>query len=152
MKFDNFQYQRPAMESFEQRYRDCLEGFETANTFEEQDRLFGQINALRQQYATMYNICHIRHTINTKDKFFEAENNFYDEYNPSVEALTNRFYHLLLKSRFRKELERKWGDQLFVIAELSLKTFKPVILEDLKEENRLTSEYVKIKASAEIVF
>ena len=51
-----------------------------------------------------------------------------------------------------KQLKKKWGNQLFVIAELSLKTFKPTILEDLKEENKLTSEYVKIKAAAEIVF
>ena len=100
----------------------------------------------------MYNICHVRHTINTKDTFFEAENNFFDDNNPAVEALTNKFYALLLNSRFRKELEKKWGNQLFVIAELSLKTFKPSILEDLKEENKLISEYVKIKASAEIVF
>lgn len=152
MKFDNFQYQRPVMESFEQQFKTYLQSFEAAATFEEQDKLFEKINDLRQQYSSMYNICHIRHTINTKDKFFEEENNFYDDNNPSVEALTNKFYELLLHSRFRKALEKKWGNQLFVIAELSLKTFKPTILEDLKEENKLTSEYVKIKASAQIVF
>ena len=152
MKFDHFQYQRPAMESFEQQYNVYLNDFEAATTFEEQDRLFEKINLLRQKYSTMYNICHVRHTINTKDTFFEEENNFFDDNNPTVEALTNKFYGLLLNSRFRKELEKKWGNQLFVIAELSLKTFKPTILEDLKEENKLTSEYVKIKASAEIIF
>ena len=72
--------------------------------------------------------------------------------NPTVEALTNRYYRSLLDSKFRPALEKKWGNQLFVIAELSLKTFQPTILEDLKEENKLTSEYVKIKASAEIEF
>ena len=152
MKFDNFQYQRPVMDSLEERFNTYLEGFEAASVFEEQDKLFEKINILRQEYSTMYNICHVRHTINTKDKFFEDENNFFDDNNPTVEALTNRFYDLLLNSRFRNELEKKWGNQLFVIAELSLKTFKPTILEDLKEENKLTSEYVKIKAAAEITF
>lgn len=152
MKFDDFQYQRPVMESFAAKYNTYLDGFEAAQSFEEQDILFEKINKLRQEYSTMYNICHVRHTINTKDQFFEGENNFFDDNNPTVEALTNKFYDLLLNSRFRKELEKKWGNQLFVIAELSLKTFKPTILEDLKEENKLTSEYVKIKAAAEIDF
>jgi len=152
MKFDNFQYQRPVMKSFEEQYNAYLKDFESATTFEEKDELFDKNNALRQKYSTMYNICHVRHTINTKDKFFEEENNFFDDNNPAVEALTNRFYGLLLSSRFRIDLEKKWGNQLFVIAELSLKTFKPTILEDLKEENKLTSKYIKIKASAEIIF
>ena len=38
----------------------------------------------------------------------------------------------------------------FVISELVTKTFIPEILEDLKEENRLSSEYQKLKASAKI--
>ncbi len=152
MKFDDYQYQRPAMESFEAQYKAYLNDFEAASSFEEQCQLFEKINTLRQEYTTMSNICHVRHTINTKDKFFEAENNFYDDTSPSVKALTNKFYDLLLNSRFRKKLEKKWGNQLFVIADLSLKTFKPTILEDLKEENKLTSEYVKIKAAAKIDF
>ena len=152
MKFDNFQYQRPVMETFENQFNNCLNGFENATTFEEQDKFLEKINTLRQEYSTMYNICHVRHTINTKDKFFEEENSFFDDNNPTVEALTNRYYKSLLGSKFRPALEEKWGNQLFVIAELSLKTFQPTILEDLKEENRLTSEYVKIKASAKIDF
>ena len=76
MKFDNFQYQRPVIESLAAKYNTYLDGFEGAKTFEEQDILFEQINTLRQEYSTMYNICHVRHTINTKDKFFEEENNF----------------------------------------------------------------------------
>ena len=41
---------------------------------------------------------------------------------------------------------------MFTIAELSLKTFEPVILEDLQKENKLSSDYVKLKASATISF
>jgi M3 family oligoendopeptidase len=49
-------------------------------------------------------------------------------------------------------LEERWGKQLFTIADLSQRTFKPEILEDLQEENRLSSEYVKLKGSAKIHF
>jgi len=151
-KFTEFDYERPSMEAFTATFKKFLKAFENADSFEEQNRLFEQVNVMRKDYSSMYNICHIRHTINTKDAFYEAENNFFDTNNPSFAALVNEFYQLLLQSKFRKDLEEKWGSQLFTIAELSLKTFEPVILEDLQKENKLSSDYVKLKASATISF
>ena len=152
LKFDDFDYERPSMEAFTSLFKNLLTAFQNAQDFEEQNQLFEQINTMRKEYSSMYNICHIRHTINTKDDFYEEENNFFDTNNPSFAALVNEFYKLLLNSKYRHELEKKWGSQLFVIAELSLKTFEPVILEDLQQENKLSSEYVKLKASATINF
>lgn len=152
MKFEDFKYTRPVIEQIEQEFNICLDQFEKATTPEEQNTLIDEINKIRQAYSSMYNICHIRHTIDTKDKFYEAENNFFDQNNPSISALTTRYYKLLLASSFKSELEKQWGKQLFIIAELSIKTFQPSILEDMKAENKLVSEYVKVKASAEIEF
>ena len=152
MKFDDFQYSRPSIESYSKRFKALLTQFEAAKTFTEQSEVFENINNMRTEFNSMYNICHIRHTINTKDKFYETENNFFDTNKPKATELNNQLYQLLVRSPFRKQLEEKWGQQLFVIADLSLKTFKPSILEDMQAENKLSSEYVKIKASAEIEF
>ncbi len=57
-----------------------------------------------------------------------------------------------MNSKFKNELEDKWGKQLFILAEMKLKTFEDGILEELKEENKLITEYEKLKASARIVF
>jgi M3 family oligoendopeptidase len=152
MKFEDFTYVRPVIETIEEQFNYCLNRFETATSLEAQIKIIEEINKIRQRYSSMYNLCHIRHTIDTKDKFYEEENNFFDLNNPSVSALTTRYYKLLLASPFKAALEEKLGNQLFVISELSIKTFQPTILNDLKEENRLVSEYVKIKASAEIEF
>ena len=152
MKFEEFQYVRPSIESFKEQFESLLKEFEAADSFEVQSEVFEKINNMRTEFSTMYNICHIRHTINTKDEFYEKENNFFDTNNPSYSALNNAFYKLLIASPYRKQLEKKWGSQLFVIAELSLKTFRPTILEDMQEENKLNSEYVKVKAKAEIEF
>ena len=140
------------MESFTERFNNCLVKFEEAGSFEEQDNMLMEINKLREEFMSMQNICQIRHTVDTKDSFYEAENEFFDKNNPSYEALINRFYIALIESKFRKQLEVKRGKQLFVIAELSMKTFEPVILNDLQEENKLVSDYVKIKAGATISF
>ena len=140
------------MEELTNKFDQLLGEFETAQTFEQQDEALMKINELRQGFMSMHNICQIRHTVDTKDSFYEAENEFFDQNSPDYEAMTNRFYKSLLTCKYRDQLESKHGKQLFVIAELSMKTFEPIILSDLKEENKLVSDYVKIKASANISF
>lgn len=152
MKFEEYQYERPEMVDFSTRFESLLNQFKEAPDLATQNQLFSQINEMRTEFMSMYNICYIRHTVDTANEFYEKENAFFDQEMPAYEGLNTQFYRLLLESKFRKELEAKWGSQLFTIAELSLKTFKPAILQDMQEENRLSSEYVKLKASAKINF
>jgi len=49
-------------------------------------------------------------------------------------------------------LEERFERQLFQIAELEIKTFSPEVMELLQKENKLSSEYAKLKASAQIEF
>jgi M3 family oligoendopeptidase len=152
MKFAQFLYSRPDMDEYAERFNRLLEQFEAAGSAEGQNFFLRQINDMRAEFTSMYNICHIRHTINTKDEYYEGENDFFDQQMPNYQALNTQFYYKLLASPFRDELKEQWGSQLFNIAEMSLKTFRPEVLEDLQEENRLSSEYTKLKAGARIEF
>ena len=150
--FPDYTYRRPEMDAFTARFDAALTAFEGAATYADQSAAFERLNALRNEFDTMYNLCYIRHSLDTADAFYEAENTWFDGARPVYEALNNRFYRALLDTPYRAELEAEWGDQLFTIAELSLKTFQPTILQALETENKLASEYVKVKASAEIEF
>ncbi|NUN99465.1 MAG: M3 family oligoendopeptidase [Saprospiraceae bacterium] len=152
LKFENYQYTRPDIAGMTAQFDEYLTRFENATSFEEQSLAFDQANNLKEDFYSMRSICQVRHTIDTGDAFYEAENNFFDEQIPHVEALTHRLYQVLIRATFREELEAKWGRQLFRIAELSLKTFSPEIIEDLQEENRISSDYIKLKAGAVIEF
>lgn len=110
------------------------------------------LNGVRSSYESMAAIGSIRHTMDTTDKFYDAENDALDQLGPVYEGLKSEFYRALLGSRFRPELERQWGAQLFSMAELQMKTFSPEVMTDLQAENVLVSEYVKLKASASIPF
>lgn len=152
MKFSEFVYQRPNMQEVEEQFYNLLQSFTEAQSLEGQDQAMEAINALRGHCESMGQIVSIRHTIDTTDEFYRAEQDFFDEVQPIYQGLVSRYYHALVNSRFRAELEKKWGRQLFSIAELTLKTFAPEIIEDLQAENKLTSEYTKLIASARIDF
>ena len=152
MTFDQFTYTRPDMAVLSAHFAKYLTQFQEASTPAAQSRSLSRINALRESFSTMYNLCIIRHTANTADPYYAKENEYFDQTLPDYEALNNQLFQALLASPFRDALEEKFGKQLFSLAELAFKTFKPAILENLQEENRLSSEYTKIKAQAKIDF
>lgn len=152
MTFESFPYVRPDMAEVSQSFEKQLVRFQSAQSPTAQSRSLGRLNAVREEFWTMYNLCYVRHTSNTADPFYEKENEYFDENLPTFEALNNRFFRALLSSPFRDALEQKFGKQLFTLAELSLKTFKPSILEDLQQENALSTDYTKLKAQAKVDF
>lgn len=150
--FDSFPYARPDIDVLTGDFDALLADFEQAPSAAAQLQALGRLNDLRKQFTSMYSLCIIRHTTDTRDPFYEAENTYFDEALPTFEALNDRFYRGLLTARFRADIEKKYGSHLFVLAELALKTFQPAILKDLQEENALSTEYTKVKAKAQIEF
>ncbi len=151
-KFSEFSYQRPNLPEVENKFSVLLTQFNGANDFEQQDAVMVELNQLRNKFESMEQLAYIRHTIDTTDSFYEAEQNYFDEATPVYQGLISQYYQALVSSKFRPALEEKWGRQLFVKAELTLKTFIPEIIEDLQQENKLSSEYTKLIASAKILF
>lgn len=152
LKFSEYSYKRPDMNVFEQEMKSLIERFENALNVDEQDRVMEEINALRRDFETMDNIVSVRHTINTEDSFYEEENDYMDEVRPVYEGLVNQYYKALSNTKFKEEMVDKWGQYIFDIAEVKLKTFSDEVLEDLKLENKLASQYTKLRASAKIMF
>ena len=152
MTFAEFPYERPDMTRLKADFSIALQRFQQAVTLDEAQAAFAEMYRLRAEFQTMYNIAYIRHSGDTRDSFYEAENSFFDEQLPVFEELKTDFYRSLLDSNWRPQLESTYGKQLFAIAELSLRTFRPDAIEDLQEENRLASSYNKLKAKAQIEF
>lgn len=152
MKFSEFTYQRPDIKEVETQFESLLNEFDSANDTAELDKVMTSISNLRNEFHSMGALAHARHTIDTSDQFYKAEQNYFDEVNPLFEKLINKFYKLLINTPHKQSLEQKWGSQLFVLAELSIKVFKPEVIEDLQAENKLATEYTNLIASAKIMF
>lgn len=152
MKFSEFKYERPNIKEIKGKFNILLKEFKNSDTLEKQNKIMEDINKLRSEFESMAQIAEIRHTIDTTDKFYEEEQDFLDTNMPLYEEVISDYYKALTSSKFKEELEAKWGMQLFDIAELSIKTFSPEVISDLQEENKVSSEYTKLLASAKIIF
>lgn len=152
MKFSEIEYERPNVQELQEKFGHLINLFNKADSFDEQDALIRNINDLRMEFQTLGTIASIKYSIDTNDKQFEEEQDFYDSNSPVFDGLVHQYYTAIVKSKFRPELEKKWGKQLFDVAEVTLKTFSQEILEDLKKENELRTDYSKLLASAKIFF
>lgn len=152
LKFKDYKYERPDLSKISDEFNKLLEDFSGARSFNEQNKVIERINKLRNNMDTMVALVNIRHSINTEDEFYIKENDFIDENEPKFQNLISKYYKELINSKFRKELEEIWGQQLFNLAELQLQTFSEEIIPDLVKENKLVTEYDKLIASAKLYF
>lgn len=152
MKFNEYKYEHLDLEKIKKIFSELIESFEKAENVEGQITAFDKIIKLRNHIETMQTLVSVRHSIDTNDEFYDKENEYMDEISPILFGFTNDFYKALVNSKFKDELVKKYGKFLFDLAENTLKTFSPEIIPNAQEENRLSSKYSKLIASAKIDF
>ena len=152
MNFNDYKYEHLDLEKIKEEFSELIGSFEKAENVEGQIEAFDKIIKLRNHIETMQTLVSIRHSIDTNDEFYDKENEYMDEISPILFGFTNDFYKALVNSKFKDELIKKYGKVLFDLAENTLKVFSNEIIPDAQEENRLSSKYSKLIASAKIDF
>ena len=152
MNFNDYKYERIDIDAVKKQFEELIESFSKADSAEKQCKIMDEVINLRNHIDTMITLVSIRHSINTADDFYDKENDYCDEISPLLYGFTTDFYKALVTSKFRKELEDKYGKFLSDQAECSLKTFNEEVIPQLQEENKLSSKYDKLIASAKIPF
>ena len=150
--FEQFPYERPNLTQIASEHKALLTQFNDAETKEQQSEVITKWNEIAATYQTNATLVYIRASVDTLDEFYKAERDFLDEFGPRFEALQSEYYATLVASKFRKELEQEWGTQLFALAQNAVDAFSPAILPLLQQENKLTSAYQELVASAQIPF
>ena len=152
MNFNDYRYEHLDLEKIKGEFSELIDSFEKSENVEGQIEAFDKIIKLRNHIETMQTLVSIRHSIDTNDEFYDKENEYMDEISPILFGFTNDFYKALVNSKFKDELIKKYGKLLFDLAENTLKVFSNEIIPDAQEENRLSSKYSKLIASAKIDF
>ena len=152
MKFSEMQYIRPDMDGMKQEIVDLTNRLKAAETYEEAKAVFLENEVAQKHVQTMYTLASVRHSINTKDEFYDGEMKVWNEKMPEVQEYSQQWTMAMLESKFRPDFEKEYGNLYFLNAEIALKSFSPEIIPELQQENELTQEYEKLLASAQIPF
>ena len=152
MKFKDMPYKRPDLEAIKAKYASLTARFPKAATAQEQYAMILEHEKLSDAFDTMATIAEIRQSINTTDSFYKTEVAFFDENIPIVNNYQQDFYRVLVKTKFRAELEQKTGAIFFQNIEIALRSFSPAVIDLCQRENALTTEYENLLASAKIEF
>ncbi|MBC7474553.1 MAG: M3 family oligoendopeptidase, partial [Candidatus Sericytochromatia bacterium] len=152
MKFSEIEYKRPDINVLSNDFKILINKFSNAKDFDEQQESLKALYDFRNKFQTMYSISNINYTVNTKDQQFVDEYKHFNEIKPKYDSLMSQFTKELMASKFRDKIEQKFGKHLFDIKELSLKTFDDSIMDELKQETDLSTEYTTLLSSAKINF
>ena len=127
MKFSEYKYERPDLELLKKEVEDLLETLSGEITLDQEIEIINEVFNLQDEVDTMAELVGIRHSINTKDEFYEKEQDFFDENGPVIQQFNQLFMAKLLVSKNKAGLIEEFGGLLFQQAELEMKTFKPEI-------------------------
>jgi oligoendopeptidase F len=152
MKFSEMPYKRPDLEEAKRTITSLTGTLKAADSFFKADEVFLEMEKAQAEFMTMSTLAYIRHSIDTRDAFYEAEKEFFNSAEPELEEYQQQWMLTLLDNPFRPQFEEKFGKLYFTNAEMRLKTFSPEIIPELQRENALCTEYDKLLASAQIPF
>ena len=151
-KFDELVYTRPDGDLLKKTLEKLTEDLKNAETYTRAREVFFEKEKLTADFHTMTTIASIRHTVDTKDKFYDEEDEAMNELYPTVVPYLLAFSNELYDGKFRPEFEKEFGKQLFVSIEIDRKSFTEKNIPLMQREAKLCSEYEKLIASAEISF
>lgn len=152
MKFSEMKYERPSLDEAKKELSSLIAHLENAASYEEAKKVFLEKETFAKHVETMGTLASIRHSIDTRDEFYDAEVKFFNAAGPELQEYFQKWTEAMLKSPFRADFEKEYGDLMFKNAELDLKSFSPEIIPEMQQENDLTQEYEKLLASAAIEF
>ena len=152
MVFKDYEYIRPDFLKVKEEFNKNIEVIKNSNNSEDVIKAVDAINKIRNDFDSMETLCSIRFSINTLDEFYSKENDWFDENSAYFHELVNEYEKAMIDSKFRKELELKYGDHLFKMFEVDIQTFSKEIIPLLQEENKLDSSHSKLIGSSKIEF
>jgi M3 family oligoendopeptidase len=146
--FSQFIYERPDEETLLEAGRCVTERLRQAGSAAEAEGILRDMNRLRESYQTFAVLAEIRYTMDTGDLFYREEQQFFDRFNPLWEEVVNDFDRAVSQLPFREELIPVMGELFFTLADFSSQIDVETIKDELIVENRLSSRYTLLLASA----
>ena len=152
MKFSEMPYERPDLDGMKAALAGYAERLKNAPDYAAVRAAFLDKETEMKHISTLSSLAFIRHSIDTRDEFYDAEVKFWNAALPELQEYQQSWTMAMLESPYRQELAAEYGELMFLNAEIALKAFSPAIIPEMQKENEAAQEYEKLLASAQIPF
>ena len=152
IKFSEIPYSRPDIGGVKEEIKKLTEELKSADSYEKARDTFIRKDRLERHLDSVSTVASIRHSIDTRDKFYDDEVMFWNRAVPELQEYFQMWTEAMLASDYRSGLAEEFGEVVFLNAEIEMKCFDVSIIPLLQEENDLTMEYEKLLAGAQIEF
>ena len=152
LKFSEMPYARPDVEALKKQMTALTGELKNAPDYGTAKAVFQRWEKLEKHADTLGTLVSVRHSIDTRDEFYDKEETFWNSAWPELREYMQNWLDTMLSSPFRPDFEAEFGGPYFLNAEIARKTFSPEIIPEMQQENDLIQAYDKLRASAQIPF
>ena len=108
-KFSTLPYKRPDLEAHRAKLAAWKSAVEHAESYEALRGLIFEIDRANCKLSTQFSTAHIRHTLDTRDEFYEAEINYLQDTLPTLSGDEVALSGAIAASPFRADIEKEFG-------------------------------------------
>lgn len=152
MNFDEVKYERPDFDTYAQQLKQAANELTNADNAQAAVAIAKATVPAVNAAMSAAMLATIRHSIDTRDAYYTAEDEYWNEFGPQYDNVETDYLKALVNSPYREALETVYPKPFFLKAENQLRIQTPAVLELQQRDNQLISEYDNLTAGAQIDF
>ena len=151
-KFEDIKYVRPDFKKASKDIRNNIKLMKKAASYEDFKKAYVNTEEILKDVITMGTIASIRNTIDTTDKFYDEEEKYINKASAPLSLAMLSLTNTVLKSKYKEDIKKEYGDFLIQDLEMSKKVMSPKIILLSIKEGTLTQKYSKDVAACKTNF
>lgn len=150
--FESWPFKTPNIKNYVKKFDEATKLLQDASTDEEALAAVKKHNRVSDKVTNELVLVSVCYSIDVNNPKYKKAMDILNEQSPLLSSADNRYAKALVGSSHRKYLEEKLGTFLFTMYENQMKAFDDRIMEDMVEENKLTTAYDSKIASCQVSF
>lgn len=150
--FESWPFKTPNIKNYVKKLDEATKLLQDASTDEEALAAVKKHNRISDKVTNELVLVSVCYSIDVNNPKYKKAMDILNEQSPLLSSADNRYAKALVGSAHRKYLEEKLGSFLFAMYENQMKAFDDRIMEDMVEENKLTTAYDSKIASCQVSF
>lgn len=152
MKVSQLPYERYTVQRGEQALLKVIEGIKNAKSANEVLQVRKVFLKEMEEMSTQSALSYMRWSCNTKDEFYKAEKEYYEQNLPLLAGLQVEYTKAMLNTPFKEEIQKALPAPVYKGYEVTLKSIDERIIPEMQQENAIANEYSQFMSELVIPF